>query len=63
MQKEIFTFGPIESGFDVYEDFLVYKSGVYKYVSGNLLGGHDVKIMGWGTENGEDYWCVCVTFP
>ena len=56
MQQEIMTFGPIEAAFDVYADFLAYKSGVYKHVTGDLLGGHAIKIMGWGTENGEDYW-------
>ena len=23
-----------------------------------MLGGHAIKIMGFGTENGEDYWLV-----
>jgi len=58
MQKEIMTLGPIEAAFDVYADFLAYKTGVYKHVTGDLLGGHAIKIMGWGTENGEDYWLV-----
>jgi len=58
MQQEIMTFGPIESGFTVYSDFPTYKSGVYKHTTGKALGGHAIKIMGWGTENGEDYWLV-----
>ena len=58
MQQEIMTFGPIESGFTVYSDFPTYKSGVYKHTTGKALGGHAIKIMGWGTENGEDYWWV-----
>lgn len=37
---------------------MTYKSGVYKHVSGQQLGGHAVKIYGWGTENGEDYWLI-----
>lgn len=28
----------------VYEDFLAYKSGVYRHVAGNPLGGHAVKV-------------------
>ena len=40
--------GPVETGFMVYEDFYNYKSGIYSYVSGSLLGGHAVKIIGWG---------------
>ena len=23
-----------------------------------MLGGHAVKIIGWGVEDGEDYWLV-----
>jgi len=52
------TNGPVEASFTVYEDFLSYKSGVYKHVTGAEEGGHAIKILGWGTENGEDYWLV-----
>ena len=50
--------GPAEAVFMVYEDFLTYKSGVYQHIKGNFMGGHAVKIMGWGTENGTDYWLM-----
>ena len=46
------------SGFTVYQDFMNYKSGVYSHTSGSMLGGHAVKIVGWGTENGTPYWLV-----
>jgi len=56
-QKDIMTYGPIEACFDVYEDFLSYKSGVYIYDgTSELLGGHCIKISGWGVENGQLYW-------
>lgn len=56
-QKEIMTNGPIEACFDVYEDFLSYKSGVYIYDgTSEFLGGHCIKISGWGVENGQPYW-------
>ncbi len=29
------THGPVEVSFTVYEDFLSYKSGVYKYTTGD----------------------------
>jgi len=58
IQQEIFTYGPVEGAFTVYEDFVNYKSGVYKHVTGGELGGHAIKILGWGTENGQDYWLV-----
>lgn len=46
----------METGFEVYHDFFNYKTGVYHHVSGDLAGGHAVKILGWGNENGTDYW-------
>ena len=50
--------GPLSVAFTVYSDFPTYKSGVYKHTTGSALGGHAVELMGWGTENGEDYWLV-----
>jgi len=50
------TYGPVEGAFTVYEDFLTYKSGVYSHKSGSALGGHAIKILGYGTENGTPYW-------
>ena len=32
--------------------------GVYHHVTNVILGGHAVKILGWGTENGTPYWLV-----
>ena len=46
----------METRFDVYEDFMSYKSGVYYHATGGLKGGHAIKILGWGTENDIDYW-------
>ena len=41
------------------QDFAHYKSGVYKHLTGEEMGGHAVKLIGWGTsDEGEDYW-VC----
>jgi cathepsin B len=50
--------GPVETGFTVYEDFMTYKSGVYHHVSGAQLGGHAVKIIGWGSDDQGSYW-IC----
>lgn len=58
IMAEIAKNGPVTAAFTVYDDFLAYKSGVYHHVSGSQLGGHAVKIMGWGTESGVDYWLV-----
>ena len=56
IQKEIMTNGPVVNCFDLYADFYNYKSGVYVHTAGNYVGGHCVKIMGWGTDNGTPYW-------
>lgn len=54
IKAEISANGPLETGFTVYEDFMNYQSGIYKHVSGDQLGGHAVKIIGWG----DGYW-IC----
>jgi cathepsin B len=56
IMAEIDQHGPVEVAFTVYADFLTYKSGVYTYQSGDALGGHAVKMIGYGTEGGVDYW-------
>jgi cathepsin B len=58
IMTEIQNNGPVEAAFSVYQDFLTYKSGVYQHSTGQMLGGHAVKILGWGTEGGRDYWLV-----
>lgn len=56
MMNQIKTYGPLETTFTVYSDFYNYRSGIYKYVSGRNYGGHAVKVVGWGTTNGINYW-------
>merc|ERR1711871_1155445 len=58
IMQELTENGPMYVAFTVYSDFPTYKSGVYKHTTGSALGGHAVELMGWGTENGEDYWLV-----
>ncbi|KAK3760409.1 hypothetical protein RRG08_018637 [Elysia crispata] len=58
IMKELVNNGPVTAAFTVYSDFMHYKSGVYKHKTGGQLGGHAVKIIGYGTENGQDYWLV-----
>ena len=41
------------------EDFICHNTGVYEHkVSTKLphLGGHAVRILGWGQEDGTPYW-------
>jgi cathepsin B len=56
IMEELVNNGPVEAAMEVYADFLTYKSGVYQHTSGSFLGGHAIKILGYGVENGTPYW-------
>ncbi|CAF0732376.1 unnamed protein product [Brachionus calyciflorus] len=61
LMEEIKENGPVQMAFKVYEDFFMYKSGIYsKHPDAKLLDVeepyHSVKVLGWGSENGVDYW-------
>jgi len=66
MKKALVTGGPMSVSFEVYKDFMMYKSGVYHHT--NLLGNfhpfeetnHAVLLVGYGTDevSGDHYWTV-----
>ena len=62
IQKAIMTNGPVEAGFEVYKSFMAYKSGVYSrewwQFWDELMGGHAIKIIGWGVQDGVEYWLI-----
>ncbi|KAF7273188.1 cathepsin B-like [Rhynchophorus ferrugineus] len=58
IQLEVMQNGPVETSLSVYMDFASYKSGIYQHVLGEYEGGHAVKIIGWGVENGIKYWTI-----
>ncbi|RCN47361.1 hypothetical protein ANCCAN_06649 [Ancylostoma caninum] len=58
IRQEIYKNGPVVTGFTVYSDFLSYKKGIYVHTNGFKTGAHAVKIVGWGRENGTDYWLI-----
>jgi len=53
---EIYSHGPVEAAFSVYKDFVHYSGGVYQHTSGGYLGGHAIKVIGWGYYLGLPYW-------
>jgi len=58
IMEEVQKNGPVEVAFTVYSDFPNYKSGVYQHTSGRVLGGHAVRLIGWGEERGVKYWLI-----
>merc|ERR1712159_400564 len=58
IQKAIMAGGPMEVAFTVYSDFENYVSGIYHHVSGGQVGGHAVKVVGWGVDSGTKYWKI-----
>lgn len=59
MQKELMEKGTLSVSLTVYEDFESYAGGVYQHKTGKNLGGHAIKMIGWGVDNGTPYW-LCV---
>lgn len=52
--------GSFRMSLGVWNEFFAYNGGVLKKIStGPELGSHAVRVIGWGTENGDDYW-LCV---
>ncbi|MDO8804407.1 MAG: C1 family peptidase [Elusimicrobiota bacterium] len=49
-------YGPLPIAFMVYEDFMLYKTGIYSYTTGKRLGGHAVLLVGYNDE--EKYFAV-----
>jgi len=56
IKAEIFENGPMEADLIVYEDFYYYESGIYRHQWGKDIGCHAIKVVGWGVENGENFW-------
>lgn len=67
IRKEILKYGPVVAVMKVRPDFFLYKEGIYRH-SGiaeaeaahdhTEQGLHAVRIIGWGTEDGRDFWLV-----
>jgi cathepsin B len=60
--QELYKNGPLSISFVVYSDFMSFfqttPKGIYKHKTGSALGGHAVKLMGWGVDNGVEYWLI-----
>ncbi|NXX76904.1 TINAG protein, partial [Urocolius indicus] len=58
IMKEIMDKGPVQAIMKVYEDFFLYKEGIYRHTqkAGSKWKIHSVKLLGWGVlpdKNGQ----------
>mmetsp|Transcript_26199 Transcript_26199/g.45078 ORF Transcript_26199/g.45078 Transcript_26199/m.45078 type:complete len:340 (-) Transcript_26199:525-1544(-) len=58
IMTDIYQNGPVQAAMLVYADFPSYKTGVYQKTVEDTIGGHAIKIVGWGSEKGLDYWLI-----
>lgn len=57
MRQEVYQQGPIAAIFLVRHSFFAYKSGVFNPPQNEYrVGGHAIKILGWGSDAGVPYW-------
>lgn len=54
--KAALKHGPLVTTLDVYADFMVYGSGVYKHTTGDYMGGHAVSIVGF--DDSKRAWLI-----
>lgn len=61
IRQNIFIWGPVTTGMDVYPDFYTFdpKTEIYEWNGkGEQVGGHAIAIVGWGEEKGKKYWII-----
>ena len=57
IKRELVENGPMMMGLQIYEDFMNYEEGVYKKTAGENIGGHAMKLVGYGEDPVEGlYW-------
>jgi C1A family cysteine protease len=56
IKNAISTYGPVATGFKVYEDFKYYDGGIYEHETGGFSGNHLVAIIGYN--DAQQYW-IC----
>lgn len=66
MKEEIFSRGPyiwvlynsISCQLAVTYELEDYYGGIFEDTTGRLVNDHEVSVVGWGVENGTNYWIV-----
>ena len=60
IMDEVMNHGPMQVGFLIYDDFLLYETGIYQNTKeAVIVGAHAVKLIGWDHDSdGILYW-IC----
>jgi C1A family cysteine protease len=58
IKRTLIENGPVVVGMKIYTDFPFYDGGIYSPTTSNILGHHAVTIVGFGKDDGQDYWIV-----
>ena len=62
IKQDIYKWGPVAAGFQVFDDFIEGYDGTSIYMGppkgATNQGGHAVEVLGWGQENGVDFWWI-----
>lgn len=56
--REALQTGPLIATMMVHQDLFTYKGGIYHHLTGREVGRHLVEMVGYGNENGVNYW-IC----
>lgn len=63
IQREIMEHGPVTASFLAFSDWQPQQWSIYhRSPTATKEGGHSVRIIGWGTENNEDYWLIANSY-
>jgi C1A family cysteine protease len=57
MKEAIMNYGPLGISIYIYNDFVWYTGGIYEH-TGTIVTGHAVTLIGWGVENGVEYYII-----
>jgi len=57
--QDIVNYGYVSTGIDVYNDFMMYQSGIYQHTgSSQYMGSHGIRVVGFGVDAASKlpYW-------